>query len=611
MFSSTPPTVALRRADLDIGDGEFVAIRGTSGAGKSTMLNILGLLDVPTSGTYRIAGHDTAGLSDTRRGRLRADTFGFVFQAAHVLPYDSVEHNAAMGLLIRGMSRPERERRVAEVLERVGLSHRIGHRARELSGGERQRLAIARALAPQPRVLIADEPTGNLDSATTETILELFRTLHRSGVTIVMSTHDAHVARAAQRTVTVIDGTVAATLDTGAAEPAGERRWRAQPAARLVDALGALCTRPVRSLLLASAFVLGAGGLVAATGIGATAATQVADRLTASSLDSLSVFANAGTSQEEREARRAALTRIDHVRTVGEQIPIEAQDAAVSTAGDATPGAESFHGPAFGANSDFLQTLEAATVPAAATTLLDDSDAGNVAIIGSDAAAQLGIPENAQGRRVSVSGTAFTVVGIISSTGRDPSLDSAVIIPLRAVSERAITYSVRCDPGYPAALAEAIPVALAPANPGSVSVSTAVDLRALRIGVSEDLGMLVAGTAGVLLVMAVLGASATMFVSVQSRAGEIALRRALGLSRRGAALMFLWEGTLLGAAGGTLGVAVGTGAVVLLSLAREWTAVLPPGSAAVGILVGTVAGALSALVPAIAAARVQPAQAIQ
>ena len=201
-------TYALREFNQDVREGEFVAVTGPSGSGKTTFLTIAGLLEAFTGGRYQLDGVDVSGMDDTQRSRMRNEKIGFIFQAFNLIPDLNVLDNIEVPLRYRGMKTAERQQRARDALARVGLSARERHYPAELSGGQQQRVAIARALAGSPRLLLADEPTGNLDSAMARSVIDLLEELHRDGATIVMVTHDPQLAARAQRNVHVIDGQV-------------------------------------------------------------------------------------------------------------------------------------------------------------------------------------------------------------------------------------------------------------------------------------------------------------------------------------------------------------------------------------------------------------------
>ena len=228
---------ALRGVDLEIGENEFVAIMGASGSGKSTLMNILGCLDKPTGGTYELGGRMTEHMGGFELARIRNEQIGFVFQSFELLPRSTAVQNVRLALQYSKRHWRGSRRRAREALMRVGLADRMGHRPNQMSGGQRQRVAVARALVNRPSILLADEPTGNLDSATSAEILELFRELHEEGQTIVVVTHEEDIAGHAERIVRLHDGEIATDFPTE--QDPIHQRWLASAAEVAIARAGA------------------------------------------------------------------------------------------------------------------------------------------------------------------------------------------------------------------------------------------------------------------------------------------------------------------------------------------------------------------------------------
>ncbi|MFK0004068.1 ATP-binding cassette domain-containing protein [Paenarthrobacter sp. NPDC090522] len=633
-------TRVLRDVDLEIHEGDFLAILGPSGSGKSTLLNLLALLDRPTVGMYHVNGDDVTGLGERQRDALRSDMFGFVFQASHVMTEESSARNVALGLRIQGLGHREREKRVRPALERVGLIHRTDAPGKNLSGGERQRLALARALATNPKVLFADEPTGNLDVANTKRVIDELRSLNAQGMTVVVITHDPAVAAAARSQVTIVDGVLVQSTekrassswnshaikpdvaDPTASVPSGRKPGHWQGVVDDVyDALTALTSRTGRTILLIIAFMLGSGGLVLSVGLSQTASAQVSERLARAALDELQVSLSASGSQAYDSSgttpsdQRNRIEGLDGVVDVGLRYDMASKDLKPSRFQPGLAVHEpTFAGSLLAVDSHYLELNDVVVEPASALSLLDESFGKPVALVGRETAVRWGISAAGPDQKIWVAGQPVPVVGVIESPGRNQLLSDSIVMGIGDFRQPVLTdpmFIVRTVPGFPAPLSEAVPLALDAAHPEYFKVSTVADLRSLRRGVNTDLSVFIGVLSWVLLALACLSSATSMYLTVQTRRSEIALRRAIGTSRASIRRMFVFEGLLVGTGGGLAGGAAGMAALLVFCLQQGWTPVLGLEAVAMGVLAGAVTGVLAAMYPAISASRADPAQAIR
>lgn len=681
----------LDHLDLVVERGEFLAIIGPSGSGKSTLLNAIGLLDTPTSGTYSLFGKNTEGLSDRERDEMRRDHLGFIFQSSNMLLDETSTTNASMGLRVQGVPYSERLQRTEETLEFLGLSDRASIRTRYLSGGEKQRCAIARALATRPPLILADEPTGNLDSHNSAKVIEILQRINATGCTVLVITHDPEVAAAARRVIRIEDGrlheqsradsdtvpvaeVVSAGTDTPVDAPAslapGEKPATHRRGSFLTDdsieAISALTSRPLRTLLLGLSFALGVGGLISASGMSESASYQVNQRLLGSEQSTLYISDRdndqnmLGTYRQGESAQNVAdrISALDYVKNTGfvsSVAPADVRITRFSPYEDEPKTAISLNSTSktrleqIGArmNPETLRALEQMNATLTQENVADRerSEQLSGAIVSVSAARALGIipedkaadnatteprpgelptveygiklgglPQVAPGVSIWVDGQLMPVIGLFDPGNSGYEFRNSVIVSpgtLQRTGRGQVTYIAETERGYGKAVAKAIPLALKPAEPSQINVETPSDLQSLRASIASDLGLYVGVLSGILLVLASLSAATAMYLSVQSRTAEIALRRAIGSSKWLIARIFLMEGVMLGVLGGSIGACSGMIATIILSLVQGWQAVLSPGFVVLGVGVGALTGLVSSAYPAWVASRKSPADAMR
>jgi ABC-type antimicrobial peptide transport system, ATPase component len=689
----------LDHLDLVVERGEFLAIIGPSGSGKSTLLNAIGLLDTPTSGTYSLFGKNTEGLSDRERDEMRRDHLGFIFQSSNMLLDETSTTNASMGLRVQGVPYSERLQRTEETLEFLGLSDRASIRTRYLSGGEKQRCAIARALATRPPLILADEPTGNLDSHNSAKVIEILQRINATGCTVLVITHDPEVAAAARRVIRIEDGRLheqsradSATAPVAEAVPVAGDTPTEVPASAPVDApaslapgekpathrrgsfltddsieaISALTSRPLRTLLLGLSFALGVGGLISASGMSESASYQVNQRLLGSEQSTLYISDRdndqnmLGTYRQGEYAQNVAdrISALDYVKNTGFVSSVAPADVRITRFSPYEDEPKTAIGLSstsktrleqIGArmNPETLRALEQMNSTLTQQNVADRerSEQLSGAIVSVSAARALGIipedkaadnatteprpgelpavdygiklgglPQVAPGVSIWVEGQLMPVIGLFDPGNSGYEFRNTVIVSpgtLQRTGRGQVTYIAETERGYGKAVAKAIPLTLKPAEPSQINVETPSDLQSLRASIASDLGLYVGVLSGILLVLASLSAATAMYLSVQSRTAEIALRRAIGSSKWLIARIFLMEGVMLGVLGGSIGACSGMIATIILSLVQGWQAVLSPGFVVLGVGVGALTGLVSLAYPAWVASRKSPADAMR
>lgn len=580
----------LDHLDLVVERGEFLAIIGPSGSGKSTLLNAIGLLDTPTSGTYSLFGKNTEGLSDRERDEMRRDHLGFIFQSSNMLLDETSTTNASMGLRVQGVPYGERLQRTEETLEFLGLSDRASIRTRYLSGGEKQRCAIARALATRPPLILADEPTGNLDSHNSAKVIEILQRINATGCTVLVITHDPEVAAAARRVIRIEDGrlheqsradlatvpvaeavpvatdtpaeaTVGAPVDATTSLAPGEKPATHRRGSFLTDdsieAISALTSRPLRTLLLGLSFALGVGGLISASGMSESASYQVNQRLLGSEQSTLYISDRdndqnmLGTYRQGESAQNVAdrISALDYVKNTGFVSSVAPADVRITRFSPYEDEPKTAIGLSstsktrleqIGArmNPETLRALEQMNSTLTQQNVADRerSEQLSGAIVSVSAARALGIipedkaadnatteprpgelpaveygiklgglPQVAPGVSIWVEGQLMPVIGLFDPGNSGYEFRNTVIVSpgtLQRTGRGQVTYIAETERGYGKAVAKAIPLTLKPAEPSQINVETPSDLQSLRASIASDLGLYVGVLSGILLVLA-------------------------------------------------------------------------------------------------------------
>ena len=640
---------ALKEVSLSITRGEFVAIMGPSGSGKSTLMHVLGLLDRPDSGSYRLFGREVAALSEDELSVLRSRIVGFVFQQFHLLSRTAARENVAMPLLYStgstDLSRAE------QLLKDIGMGARGLHKPNELSGGQQQRVAIARALINDPDLIFADEPTGNLDSASAKEIMDVLAELHRRGKTVVLVTHEPDLATYADRIIHMRDGVVQADEKKGAGlESHAHRRkdmdspWAGspEPATSLHISLGAHMRRgvglvrqafrtlrasKVRTGLSMLGILIGVAAVIAMLALGTGASEAIRKQL--SDLGSNALMLMPG-SDRNRGVMSQASSRItlEDMRELPREVPSITRIAPM-VMGNAQIiySGKNWNTQIIGTSPDYAQVRSSVPQVGRFVTDEDVTQRARVAMIGVTPLRELFGTKDPIGAFIRVNRVSFQVVGILPEKGADRfhDQDDVIIIPITTAMYRLfgkeyvdhVSIEIASEPEIDAAQVaikevmcrrHRIPAAK---EEDAFTIRNLAEFREMLTSTSRTMSTLLASIAVISLVVGGIGIMNIMLVSVTERTREIGLRKAVGARRRDILTQFLTEALVISLLGGLAGIALGWGIAVGMSVIAGWATSVSLQSVLVATVFSALVGIIFGIWPAGKAALLNPIEALR
>jgi macrolide transport system ATP-binding/permease protein len=629
---------ALRGVSLRIEPGEFVAITGPSGSGKSTLMHVIGLLDTPESGSYRLNQREVAQLDEDELAVMRRETIGFVFQQFNLLPRVPADENVAMPLLY---SRHTLDlARADDLLARVGLGDRVHHKPNELSGGQQQRVAIARALINEPRIILADEPTGNLDSASQKDIMALLHRLNALGITVVIVTHEEEVAGEARRRVRIRDGVVQSDERTGTEPPVLAAAPLLPPVPTAPGGLGelrehlrqglrALASNKVRTALSMLGILIGVAAVVAMLALGRGAQQSIETQLASLGSNMLMLRPGAvsigGVSQEAGATSRLSL---EDVAALKEHVPgIRAAGPNVTGRVRATYGNRNWNTLVRGTGTEYASMR--ASEPQVGRFFTEDENQrrARVAVIGLTVLRELFGDQNPVGEMIKLNKVNFQVIGVLPPKGATgfQDQDDAVVIPVTTAMHRLLGKDYidyidieGANTADLAALSDRVLQfmgarrKLPPSQQqDAFQIRNLADIQSAFTESSRTMSLLLSAIAAISLLVGGIGIMNIMLVSVTERTREVGLRKAVGARRADILWQFLVEAVVVSATGGVAGIVLGWAITLVLSTLAGWSASVTLGSVLLAFLFSAGIGVAFGIYPARKAARLNPIVALR
>ncbi|OHD64441.1 MAG: MacB family efflux pump subunit [Spirochaetes bacterium RBG_13_51_14] len=631
---------ALKKVSLRIEEREFVAIMGHSGSGKSTLLNILGFLDKPDEGSYLLHGTDITTLGDDELSLLRNNIAGFVFQQFNLLPRMNSLDNAGLPLIYAG--RKDFKSAAKEKIAQVMLAHRESHFPNELSGGEQQRVAIARAIVNRPLILFADEPTGNLDSKSEEEILSILEDLHRSGITIIMVTHEMEIAARAGRILRMRDGEIISDeivrkkkmIRTRAGMSIKDilgKKHSAFGTAEFADyfhqAVSSIVSHKLRSMLSILGILIGVAAVISMVALGEGAKESITQSL--SSLGSNLLTVRTGSHRQGGIALQTGLvTRLtmDDARDISRMNEVRRVSPSVIGRAQVVFNNRNWNTQLWGTGVDYATMRAAVPISGRFFTADELKVRKKVAIVGATIIKELFGTMNSVGQTIKINRINFKIIGILPVKGASffHDQDDAIVIPVTTAMYRVlgkeyvdfIDVEVRNQQMIDQALSAIRNLIikrhrLNPDDQDSFEIRDVSEIRDLMTQTTMTMSLLLGIVAAISILVGGIGIMNIMLVSVKERIKEIGLRKAIGARRKDILVQFLIESSLLTFSGGIIGIFIGCGISILISLMAQWSIRISLTAVTLSSMVSIMIGIGFGLWPAVQASRLNPIEALR
>ncbi|MDD5530770.1 MAG: ABC transporter permease [bacterium] len=640
------PFNALDNVSLKISEGDFVAIMGPSGSGKSTLLNILGCLDTPTTGSYLLSGQDVSKFSDDELAETRNKRIGFIFQHFNLLPRLNALENVKLPLIYGSVS-SGRDEKAIECLKAVNLSSKAFNKPNEMSGGEQQRVAIARALVNDPFILLADEPTGNLDSKTGKEIIEIISELNKKGITIILITHDEKVGSAARRIVKIQDGQI--LEDKEVPKDGKEQKTNlsvtkkdykkpsfSSPLNRIKESLSmslsSLVATKLRSFLTMLGIIIGVGSVIMMIALGQGASSQVTDRIKSMGSNLLIISPGAANQGGIRQGGGSSVTLVNEDVEAIKRNCFSALKVCPSFSRGATVVYKNQNNSTTveGTTADYPEINNFQVETGSFITDKDNKLMRKVAVLGKTVRTGLFGDENPIGQYIKINRINFEIVGTMVSKGQNQGFhdpDDIVFVPLATAQKRlfGLEHPNRLSRIYVQARAEAfINSAMSEittllrarhkvkkSDPDDFRIFSQEEILSTVQETSKTFTMLLAGIAIVSLLVGGIGIMNIMLVSVAERTREIGIRKAIGGKRRDILSQFLIEALILSLMGGIIGILLGSVVSKMASKLANWPTVISPTSVVLAFSFAFVIGIFFGIYPANKASRLKPIEALR